>query len=350
MPSATLAASLSFALTTSGIALGAGQEDRRTPHAKAVLVSQLDATLPKISLDQWMSALARSGISVQWTSTNCPATYSNNDPRYPICVVARAESVGGRVAAVSVWLGEGRLENWGTPRVEEIFIDTAKGSLTVQRLSELPAALRLPPARWNKPELRVDEQSVRCVPRAPTAGASVTCEVVIHNDGGAGTAATLYLNPFIEGNDACCPGGRWQGAVAANGSIRPQIKFQWPNGGSGIGVRVFLVTPSGWGGHRSPTQEATRRTMPSTCGFHCRDDDPSRARPRRRFRVAEREPAVHRQCAGRVSPGPVGRDCTGAWPRGWIFSAADPRDARRGWAHHLQIRMKSGTGHGYLLK
>ena len=150
MPSSSLAASLTFALATSGIALGAGQEDRRTPRAKAVLVSQLDATLPNVSLDQWMSALARSGTSVKWTSTNCPATYSNTDPRHPICVVARTESVGGRVAAVSIWLGEGRLENWGTPRIEEIFIATAKDSLTVQRLSELPAALRLPPARWNK--------------------------------------------------------------------------------------------------------------------------------------------------------------------------------------------------------
>ena len=36
---------------------------------------------------------------------------------------------------------------------------------------------------------------------------------------------------------------------------------------------------------------------------------------------------------------------------GWIFSAADSDDARRGWAHHLQVRMlNSGTGHGYLLK
>ena len=129
MPSAPLVTSLSLALATSGIALGAGQEDRRTPRAKAVLVSQLDATLPKISLDRWMSALARSGTSVQWTPTNCPATYSHDDPRYPICVVARAQSVGGRVAAVSVWLGEGRLENWGTPRVEEIFVDAGKDSL-----------------------------------------------------------------------------------------------------------------------------------------------------------------------------------------------------------------------------
>ena len=220
-----------------------------------MLVSQLDATLPNISLEQWMSALARSGTSVQWTSTSCPATYSHNDPRYPICVVARAESVRGRVAAVSVWLGEGRLENWGTPRIEEIFIETVKDSLTVQRLSELPAALRLPRARWNKPDLRVDAQSVRCVPGVPTAGTSVTCEVVIHNDAGTGTAATLYLNPFVEGNDACCPGGRWQGAVAANSSVRSQIRFQWPKGGSGIGVHVDLVTPSGWGGHRYPTQE-----------------------------------------------------------------------------------------------
>ena len=255
MPSATLAASLSFALAIYGIGLGAGQEDRRTPRAKAVLVSQLDPTLPTISLEQWITALALPGTSVQWISTNCPATYSNNDPRNPICVVARAESVRGRVAAVSVWLGEGRLENWGIPRVEEIFINTAKDSLTVQRLSELPAALRLAPARWNKPDLRVDEQSVRCVPRAPTAGASVTCEVVIHNDGATGTAATLYLNPFVEGNDACCPGGRWQGAVAANSSVRSEIKFQWPNGGSGIGVHIDLTTPSGHSGHRYPTQE-----------------------------------------------------------------------------------------------
>ena len=36
---------------------------------------------------------------------------------------------------------------------------------------------------------------------------------------------------------------------------------------------------------------------------------------------------------------------------GWIFSAADSLDARRGWAHHLQVRMlNSGTGHGYLVK
>ena len=36
---------------------------------------------------------------------------------------------------------------------------------------------------------------------------------------------------------------------------------------------------------------------------------------------------------------------------GWIFSAADPSDQRRGLAHHLQIRMlNGGTGQGYLLK
>jgi len=255
VPSAPLAASLSFALVASGIALGARQEDRRTPRAKAVLVSQLDATLPKISLDQWMSTLARSGTSVHWTPTNCPATYRNDDPRYPICVIARAQSVGGRVAAVSVWLGEGRLENWGTPRIEEIFVDAGKDSLTVHRLSELPTAVRLAPAKWNQPDLRVDEQSVRCVPRAPAAGASVTCEVVIHNDGGTATVATLNLDPFIEGSDTCCVGGRWDGAVAAHHSIRPQVRFQWPKGGSGIGVRVHVVTPSGNGGHRWPTRE-----------------------------------------------------------------------------------------------
>jgi len=255
VPSAPLAASLSFALVASGIALGARQEDRRTPRAKAVLVSQLDPTLPKISLDQWMSALARSGTSVQWTPTYCPATYRIDDPRHPICVVARAQSVGGRVAAVSVWLGEGRLENWGTPRIEEIFVDAGKDSLTVHRLSELPTAVRLAPAQWNQPDLRVDEQSVRCVPRAPPAGAAVTCEVVIHNEGGTATVATLYLSPFIEGSDTCCVGGRWDGAVAAHHSIRSQVRFQWPKGASGIGVRVHVVTPSGYGGHRSPTRE-----------------------------------------------------------------------------------------------
>ena len=36
---------------------------------------------------------------------------------------------------------------------------------------------------------------------------------------------------------------------------------------------------------------------------------------------------------------------------GWIFSAADSDDARRAWAHHLQVRiLNSGTGSGYLLK
>jgi hypothetical protein len=36
---------------------------------------------------------------------------------------------------------------------------------------------------------------------------------------------------------------------------------------------------------------------------------------------------------------------------GWIFSAADPLEARRGWAHHLQIRMlNGGTGLGVPLK
>ena len=273
MPSAPLAASLSFALVASGIALGARQEDRRTPGAKAVLVSQLNPTLPTISLDQWMSALARSGTSVQWTPTNCPATYRHDDPRYPICVIARAQSVGGRVAAVSVWLGEGRLENWGTPRIEEIFVDAGKDSLTVHRLSELPTAVRLAPAKWNPPDLRVDEQSVRCVPRVPAAGSSVTCGVVIHNDGGTATVATLFLNPFIEGSDTCCVGGRWDGAVAAHHSIAHKSGSSGRKAGVASEFAFTWSRQAGTAAIAGRLANATRTTMPSTCAFHCRDDE-----------------------------------------------------------------------------
>jgi len=246
---------LALAIASGVVVSAAGQEDRSQPRAKAVLVSQLDAALPAVTLEEWMAGLARPGTAVHWARTTCPATHKLDDPDRPICVVARADSAGGRVAAVSVWLGQGRLENWGTSRIEEIFVDAAKDSLSVARLSELPAAVRLAPARWPVPDLRVDQQSVRCLPRAPASGASVTCEVVIHNDGRTGAHATLTLNPFVEGSDTCCHGGRWEGEVAPKGSARAELRLRWPDRAAGIGVRVELVTPSGYGGHRSPTLE-----------------------------------------------------------------------------------------------
>jgi hypothetical protein len=259
MQSALLSASLSLTIVSHAIASTPGQEDRRVARAKAVLVSQLDATLPAISLEHWMSGLARSGTIVRWTPGNCLATHKSNDPSHPICVVARAESASGRVAAVSVWLGQGRLEAWGTPRVEEIFVDAGNESLTVPRLGELPTAVRWAPARWPRPELGVEQQGVRCLPRIPAPGTSVTCEIVIQNGGGTAAHAVMYLNPFVEGEDTCCPGGRWEGEVAANGSTRTQVRLRWPDRGAGIGTRIELVTPSAFGGHRSPARESNTK-------------------------------------------------------------------------------------------
>lgn len=119
VPATTTLASLSLILVADVTSFAPGQEDRRTPRAKAVLVWQLDPRLPRLSLEHWMSGLARPGTTVSWTYTKCPATYAYDDPRHSTCVVARAESVSGRVAAVSVWLAEGRPETWGTPRIEK---------------------------------------------------------------------------------------------------------------------------------------------------------------------------------------------------------------------------------------
>jgi hypothetical protein len=250
--------SLSLILVADVTSFAPGQEDRLTPRAKAVVVSQLDPRLPKVSLEHWMSGLARPGTTVSWTYTKCPATYASDDPRHPTCVVARAESVSGRVAAVSVWLAEGRPETWGTPRIEEIFVDAGKDSLSVVRLSDLPSALRLSPAQWPTPDLRVDQGQVRCMPLAPIAGDAMTCHVVVYNDGGTPTHARLYVNPLIEGDDTCCLGGRWDGEVIANSSTTAQIRFQWPSRATVIWIRVELITRSGHGGHRSPIPERNR--------------------------------------------------------------------------------------------
>ena len=103
------------------------------------------------------------------------------------------------------------------------------------------------------------------MPRIPTAGTSVTCEVVIHNDGGTGTAATLYLNPFVDGNDARCPGGRWEGVVAANSWIRPQIRFQWPKVGVALAF-AFILGHAEWTARLSLPDARTRHE--EQCRLH----------------------------------------------------------------------------------
>ena len=140
--------------------VAATQEDESVRRAKALVVVNLDPTLPTNSLEEWMNALVGDGGTVRWNLIVCHGTHNHPTADYQVCVLARGETTSKRVASAIVWLGTGSVghESWRKPHVEDMFVEAAKDSLTVERLGGLPQMLRTPPSRWPKADLRVSPQ------------------------------------------------------------------------------------------------------------------------------------------------------------------------------------------------
>jgi hypothetical protein len=115
--------------------------------AKNTLVSSLDSSLPKVSLEFFLK-YESGGAPIQWEVNNCveqagnPPTDRAGDP--PICVEA---DFAKDQTAVTVWVSVGTLKSGpsGTPAVFSVTVNNQGGrSHSLRRLGDLPKELHRP--------------------------------------------------------------------------------------------------------------------------------------------------------------------------------------------------------------
>lgn len=116
-------------------------------HAKTILVSSLDRSLPKITLEYFLQYESK-GAPIHWEVNDCgeqtgdPATDPGRD--FPMCVQADFD-VQHRAVSVMIAVGTSRKGVSGPPQVFSVTVTAMGGAVhSVKRLGSLPAELHLP--------------------------------------------------------------------------------------------------------------------------------------------------------------------------------------------------------------
>ncbi len=112
---------------------------------KKVLVSALDGSLPKVTLEAFLKSAA-DGASVEWEANDCgeqtgnPETDRGRD--FPVCAEAIVKLRDGRRVNLSVAVGTVAKGASGKPELAYVTITDATGRARSVRLSELPSLMR----------------------------------------------------------------------------------------------------------------------------------------------------------------------------------------------------------------
>ena len=213
--------------------------------AQTVLASALDASLPPISLDRWIRQVVGPSARYEWADGACAGLRGSVDAPVRLCGIVMAATPDAAVT-VSVHVGErgvnGDADRWQTPRLGDVFIDRGNESLSLDRLSDLPRFLSVPPQDWPKRAVSLEKEDVRCSPQNPLAHEEVTCAVAISNPGETPIHARVFVEvyPYPERGS--------EFAVKLPGRSRRSLKVfvEWP------GEETATVSIGVELNHRSP--------------------------------------------------------------------------------------------------
>ena len=120
-------------------------EQSTIAHAKKILVSRIDARLPKVSLEFFLGYESE-GAPIRWEVNDCGEQTVNPSEdqgrNFPVCVEADFD-VHHRSVSVVIAVGTSNQEDQGTPGFFSATITDADGtSHSIPRLGDLPAQLR----------------------------------------------------------------------------------------------------------------------------------------------------------------------------------------------------------------
>lgn len=109
---------------------------------KSTLVSQLEAGMPRITLEYFLRSEAGQDAELIWEVNDCGEQTGNpadSGRDIPICVQADATQADGLVVSVMVAVGSVKTGTDVAPKLFSVFVNGARKSIS--RLSEIPAEL-----------------------------------------------------------------------------------------------------------------------------------------------------------------------------------------------------------------
>jgi hypothetical protein len=206
----------------------------------------LDAALPPLELDQWLTATLLSynmhAAPVEWQLDRCE-DFTSDLPGYSsseLCVEATSANISQSeektltlILAVGVWwqASDGRSE-WVVrpPAIRDLFIQTDTNSLDIRSLSELTTAFNLPVDRWPTVELEVavDASPLRALP-----GEIVTFTIQVRNTGkrdAQRAEITFFASVGDTPDDLKRSDFQWFPAIAAGGRVAVELPVALPEG------------------------------------------------------------------------------------------------------------------------
>jgi hypothetical protein len=207
--------------------------------------SNLDAGLPQIELDSWLTATLLwyniHAAPVEWRLDRC-LDFTSDLPDYSteLCVEATSANISQSeektltlILAVGDWrqASDGR-SGWvlHPPAIRDFFIQTDANSLDIQSLSELTTAFNIPVDRWPTVEfeLAVDASPLRALP-----GEIVTFRVQVRNTGkrDAQRAAVTFGGSFGDTPDEVkVYDYQWFPAIPAGRTVAVELPICLPEG------------------------------------------------------------------------------------------------------------------------
>ena len=169
----------------------------RIRRAQTVLASTLDAALPDVPFNAWIRNLLGPSARYEWSSGACAGLRQRSNPGVDVCAVVLAATSDTTVTVAlrvgTRWEGE-KTDRLEAPRFSDAFLDRAGESLTLERLSDLPRLLTVPPQQWPKRSVTVEKDGIRCPQDTSIRGGDITCFVTIANPG----QTTVHARVFVE--------------------------------------------------------------------------------------------------------------------------------------------------------
>ena len=198
----------------------------RIRRTQSVIASSLDPALPNVSLDEWLRRILPSSVQFEWTSGSCAGERDRESSVVPLCGIVAATDPDVTVT-LGVRLGDylqaTKVDRWGTPRLDEVFISRRRDSVMLDRLRDLPRTLSLPTREWPRPDIVLE--SVRCVPERPQPDEKVTCAISMANHGEAPALVRAFIDMPIDRNQSGDAVVKLE--VGARKTARSTLR--WPN-------------------------------------------------------------------------------------------------------------------------
>jgi uncharacterized repeat protein (TIGR01451 family) len=204
--------------------------------------SNLDAGLPQLELDSWLTATLlpynANAAPVEWRLDQCE-DLTSDIPWYAaeLCTEATVPVSGEKTLTLILAVGDWREASDGRsgwvvhpPAIRDLFIQTAANSLDIQSLSELTTAFNLPVDRWPTVEfeLAVDASPLRALP-----GEIVTFRVQVRNTGKRNAQraeVTLGVSIGDTPDEAKSYDYQWFPAIPAGRTVALELPIGLPKG------------------------------------------------------------------------------------------------------------------------